>query len=143
MKTTISARAEDIKRKWYLVDANNRVLGDVAVEVANLLRGKNKVTYTPHIDNGDHVVVINAAKVVLTGKKETNKIRHRFTGYVGGHHSETVRQTRARRPEQLVLLAVRGMIPHNKLGRKILTKLRVYRSDKHEQEAQQPTVHSF
>ncbi len=140
---TISAKAEDIKRKWYLVDANNRVLGDVAVEVANILRGKLKVTYTPHIDNGDHVVVINAAKVVLTGRKETNKIHHRFSGYVGGHHSESPRQIRARRPEQLVLLAVRGMIPHNKLGRKILTKLRVFRGDKHEHEAQQPVPHTF
>ena len=124
---TISAKAEDIQRKWYLIDANNRVLGDVAVEAANILRGKNKVTYTPHIDNGDHVVVINAEKVVLTGKKETEKVYRRFSGFVGGHHSDTPRSMRARRPEQLVLLAVRGMIPHNKLGRKILTKLRVYR----------------
>jgi large subunit ribosomal protein L13 len=140
---TISAKAEDIQRKWYLIDANNRVLGDVAVEAANILRGKNKVTYTPHIDNGDHVVVINADKVVLTGKKETEKVYRRFSGYVGGHHSDTPRSIRARRPEQLVLLAVRGMIPHNKLGRKILTKLRVYRGEKHQQEAQQPTVHNF
>ena len=140
---TLSAKAVDIKRKWYLIDANNRVLGDVAVEAANLLRGKGKVTYTPHIDNGDHVVVINAEKVVLTGKKETEKIHHRFSGYVGGHHSEAPRHIRARRPEQLVLLAVRGMIPHNKLGRKILTKIRVYRNDKHEQDAQMPVVHQF
>lgn len=140
---TISAKAEDIQRKWYLIDANNRVLGDVAVEAANILRGKNKVTYTPHIDNGDHVVVINADKVVLTGKKETEKVYRRFSGFVGGHHSDTPRSMRARRPEQLVLLAVRGMIPHNKLGRKILTKLRVYRGEKHNHEAQQPTVHTF
>ncbi len=140
---TISAKAEDIQRKWYLIDANNRVLGDVAVEAANILRGKNKVTYTPHIDNGDHVVVINADKVVLTGKKETEKVYRRFSGYVGGHHSDTPRSIRARRPEQLVLLAVRGMIPHNKLGRTILTKLRVYRGEKHQQEDQQPTVHNF
>ena len=140
---TISAKAEDIQRKWYLIDANNRVLGDVAVEAANILRGKNKVTYTPHIDNGDHVVVINAEKVVLTGKKETEKVYRRFSGFVGGHHSDTPRSMRARRPEQLVLLAVRGMIPHNKLGRKILTKLRVYRGEKHQQEAQMPVVHTF
>ena len=140
---TISAKAEDIQRKWYLIDANNRVLGDVAVEAANILRGKNKVTYTPHIDNGDHVVVINAEKVVLTGKKETEKVYRRFSGFVGGHHSDTPRSMRARRPEQLVLLAVRGMIPHNKLGRKILTKLRVYRGEKHNHEAQQPVAHTF
>src|SRR5262245_12392595 len=94
---TISAKAEDIQRKWYLIDAKDRVLGAVAVEAANILRGKNKVTYTPHIDNGDHVVVINAEKVVLTGKKETEKVHHRFTGFVGGHHSETPRSIRARR----------------------------------------------
>ena len=101
---TLSSKAEDIQRKWYLIDAKDRVLGDVAVAAANILRGKGKVTYTPHIDNGDHVVVINAANVVLTGKKETEKIHHRFSGYVGGHHSEAVRSIRARRPEQLVLL---------------------------------------
>lgn len=140
---TISAKAEDIQRKWYLIDAKDRVLGDVAVEAANILRGKGKVTYTPHIDNGDHVIVINAEKVALTGKKETAKIYHRFTGFVGGHHSDTPRSIRARRPEQLVLLAVRGMIPHNRLGRKILTKLRVYRGEKHNHEAQTPVVHTF
>jgi large subunit ribosomal protein L13 len=140
---TYSAKAENITRKWYLLDAKDRVLGDVAVAAANLLRGKNKVTYTPHIDNGDHVVIINAEKVVLTGRKETEKIYRRFSGYVGGHHSDTPRTIRARRPEQLVMLAVRGMIPHNKLGRKILTKLRIYRGEKHEQEAQQPVAQSF
>jgi large subunit ribosomal protein L13 len=140
---TASAKAADIQRKWYLIDAKDRVLGDVAVQAANLLRGKSKVTYTPHIDNGDHVIVINAEKVVLTGKKETQKIHMRFSGYVGGHHSETPRAMRARRPEQLVQLAVRGMIPHNKLGRKIFTKLRVYRGADHGQTAQQPQVHQF
>jgi large subunit ribosomal protein L13 len=140
---TYAAKAEEITRKWYLIDAKDRVLGDVAVEAANLLRGKGKVTYTPHIDNGDHVVVINAEKVALTGKKETDKEYRRFTGFVGGHHSETPRLIRARRPEQLILLAIRGMIPHNKLGRKILTKLRVYRGEKHEHEAQAPVVHKF
>lgn len=140
---TISAKAEEIQRKWYLIDAKDRVLGDVAVEAANLLRGKGKVTYTPHIDNGDHVIVINAAGVVLTGKKEIEKIYHRFSGYVGGHHSTTPRNIRARRPEQLILLSVRGMIPHNRLGRKILTKLRVYRNEKHSHDAQLPVVHTF
>ena len=140
---TVSAKAEDIQRKWYLIDAKDRILGDVAVEAANILRGKNKVTYTPHIDNGDHVVIINADKVVLTGKKEINKVYHRFSGYVGGHHVDSPRSLRARRPEQIVLLAVRGMIPHNRLGRRIYTKLRVYRGEKHNHEAQQPTVHQF
>lgn len=140
---TVSAKAEEQQRKWYLIDAADRVLGDVAVAAANLLRGKGKVTYTPHIDNGDHVIVINAGKVVLTGRKETDKQYRRFSGYVGGHHSDTPRTLRQRRPEQLILLAVRGMIPHNKLGRKIFTKLRVYRDANHKHEAQQPAVHQI
>ncbi len=140
---TYSAKAEEIQRKWYIIDASNRVLGDVAVAVANLLRGKNKVTYTPHVDNGDHVIVINASKVVLTGKKETGKVYTRFSGYVGGHHSDTPRSLRARRPEKMIHLAVRGMIPHNKLGRKIFTKLRVYSGGEHQQTAQQPEAFTF
>ena len=140
---TYSAKTEEIQRKWYIIDAKDRVLGDVAVIVANILRGKNKVTYTPHVDNGDHVIVINAEKVVLTGKKETNKIYTRFSGYVGGQHSDTPRSLRARRPEKLIHLAVRGMIPHNKLGRKIFTKLRVYRGTEHDHAAQQPVPFTF
>lgn len=140
---TFSAKNEEQKRQWYVIDAANRVVGQIAVEAANLLRGKGKVTYTPHIDNGDHVIIINAEKCVLTGRKETDKVYTRFSGYVGGHHSDTPKTLRARRPEQILMLAIRGMIPHNRLGRKIITKLRIYRGDKHPHEAQSPIEHKF
>lgn len=140
---TFSAKAEEQQRKWYIIDAKDRVVGAIAVEAANLLRGKNKVTYTPHIDNGDHVIIINAEKAVFTGKKETQKEYRRFSGFVGGHHMDTARSLRARRPEQVLMLAVRGMIPHNRLGRQILTKLRINRGEKHPHTAQTPEVHTF
>lgn len=136
--TTFSAKASDIDRKWYIVDASNQPLGRVAVKVANLLRGKQKPIFTPHVDTGDFVVVINADKVRLTGKKETQKEYMSFSGYVGGHKSETVQRRRARRPELLIEHAVKGMIPHNRLGRSIYTKLKVYRGDQHPHGAQQP-----
>jgi large subunit ribosomal protein L13 len=135
---TFSAKASEIERKWYLVDAQNQPLGRVAVKVANLLRGKQKPIFTPHIDSGDFVVVINADKVRLTGKKETQKEYMSFSGYVGGHKSETVERRRARRPELLIERAVKGMIPHNRLGRAVFTKLKVYRGEQHPHEAQQP-----
>ncbi|MBP7950600.1 MAG: 50S ribosomal protein L13 [Verrucomicrobiales bacterium] len=141
---TFSAKAEDIQRKWYVIDAANRVLGDVAVQAANLLRGKNKATYTPHIDNGDFVVVINADKVELTGKKETQKLYRWFTGYVGGHHETTPKQLRAAdKPEKMIYSAVRGMIPHNRLGRQIYGKLRVYKGTEHPHTAQNPQQVQF
>ncbi len=136
---TFSAKAEDIQRKWYVIDAANRVLGDVAVQAANLLRGKYKPTYTPHIDNGDHVVIINADKVVLTGKKETQKLYRWFTGFVGGHHERSAKQLRASgRADKLITHAVRGMIPHNRLGRQIFSKLNVYAGAEHPHTAQNP-----
>jgi large subunit ribosomal protein L13 len=135
---TFSAKASEIERKWYLVDAKNQPLGRVAVKVANLLRGKQKPIFTPHVDSGDFVVVINADKVRLTGKKETQKEYMSFSGYVGGHKSETVERRRTRRPELLIERAVKGMIPHNRLGRAVFTKLKVYRGEQHPHEAQQP-----
>jgi large subunit ribosomal protein L13 len=137
---TFSAKASDVERKWYVVDAANRPLGRVAVTVANLLRGKGKAIFTPHVDTGDFVVVINAEKVRLGGKKEVQKTFMSFSGYVGGHKSESVQQRRERHPELLVEHAVRGMIPHNRLGRSIYTKLKVYRGDQHPHEAQQPIL---
>jgi large subunit ribosomal protein L13 len=137
---TFSAKASDVERKWYVVDAANRPLGRVAVTVANLLRGKGKAIFTPHVDTGDYVVVINAEKVRLSGKKEVQKTFMSFSGYVGGHKSESVQQRRERHPELLVEHAVRGMIPHNRLGRSIYTKLKVYRGDQHPHEAQQPIL---
>ena len=137
---TFSAKASDVERKWYIVDAKDRSLGRVAVTVANLLRGKGKTIYTPHVDTGDFVVVINAEKVRLTGKKETQKKFTSFSGYVGGHKSETAEHRRNRRPELLIEQAVKGMIPHNRLGRALYTKLKVYKGDQHPHAAQQPIV---
>jgi large subunit ribosomal protein L13 len=135
---TFSAKASEIERKWYIIDAKDQPLGRVAVRIANVLRGKNKAIFTPHVDAGDFVVVINAEKVWLGGKKETQKAYMSFSGYVGGHKSETVQQRRQRRPELLIEHAVKGMIPHNRLGRRIFTKLKVYRGDQHPHQAQQP-----
>jgi large subunit ribosomal protein L13 len=135
---TFSAKASEIERKWYIVDAKNQPLGRVAVKVANLLRGKGKAIFTPHVDTGDFVVVINAEKVLLTGKKETQKSFMSFSGYVGGHKSETAARRRQRRPELLIEHAVKGMIPHNRLGRALYTKLKVFRGEEHPHQAQQP-----
>ncbi len=135
---TFSAKAESVDRQWWVIDAKDKVLGQVAVEAACLLRGKNKPTYTPHIDNGDFVVVINAGDVVLSGKKETQKVMTSFSGYVGGHKAENPARLRQRRPIALVERAIRGMIPHNRLGRQIYRKLKVYAGPEHPHEAQQP-----
>ncbi len=135
---TFSAKAETIDRKWWVIDAKDQVLGQVAVAAARLLRGKHKAIFTSHVDCGDFVVVINADKVRLTGKKETDKVYTSFSGYVGGHKSESPQKVRARHPELLVERAVRGMIPHNSLGRSIYTKLKVYAGESHPHEAQQP-----
>ena len=137
---TFSAKANEVNRQWWLVDAADKTLGHVAVRVADLLRGKGKPIFTPHCDTGDHVVVVNADKVRVTGKKETDKSYMSFSGYVGGHKSESFRARRERHPELLVKLAVRGMVPHNRLGRQILQKLKVYRGSEHPHEAQQPVA---
>jgi len=137
---TFSAKATEIPHKWWVIDARNQVLGKVAVKAANLLRGKQKTVFTPHVDAGDFVIVINADKVRLTGKKEEQKTYMSFSGYVGGHKSENVRARRVRHPELLVERAVRGMIPHNRLGRRVYRKLKVYRGDSHPHAAQQPEI---
>jgi large subunit ribosomal protein L13 len=135
---TFSAKASEIDRKWWLIDAKDQVLGHVAVKAANLLRGKEKTLFTPHVDTGDFVIVINAEKVRVTGKKEDQKTFMSFSGYVGGHKSENVQARRARHPELLIERAVRGMIPHNRLGRSVYRKLKVYRGEAHPHSAQQP-----
>ena len=135
---TFSAKASEIPRKWWVIDAKDQILGQVAVKAANLLRGKEKTVFTPHVDTGDFVIVINAEKVRVTGKKEDQKSYMSFSGFVGGHKSENVGSRRARHPELLVERAVRGMIPHNRLGRAIYTKLKVYRGQSHPHAAQQP-----
>jgi large subunit ribosomal protein L13 len=126
------------QRKWHIIDANGAVLGRLAAQVADVLRGKNKPIYTPHLDAGDFVVVINAEKVVLSGKKETNKKFMSYSGWKGGEKYTSVAQVRARQPEKLITHAVRGMVPKNRLGRVLMTKLKVFKGDKHPHAAQQP-----
>ncbi len=135
---TFSAKAQDVDRKWWVIDAKDKVLGQVAVAAANILRGKNKPIFTPHVDTGDFVVVVNADKVILTGKKEQQKVYTSVSGYIGGQKVETAEKLRARRPELLVERAVRGMIPHNRLGRAINKKLKIYNGAEHPHEAQNP-----
>jgi len=135
---TFSAKAEQVERKWHLIDAENQVVGRVAEKAAVLLRGKNKAVYTAHVDTGDFVVVINAEKAVFTGKKEVQKEYMSFSGFVGGHKSETPKSRRGRHPELLIEGAVKGMIPHNRLGRTMLRKLHVYKGAEHPHAAQSP-----
>lgn len=135
---TFSAKAPEVKRQWWVIDAKNQHLGHVAVKAANLLRGKHKAIFTPHVDTGDFVVVINASEVQIGGKKETQKTYMSFSGFVGCHKSETFRQRRERRPELLIERAVKGMIPHNRLGRSIYGKLKVYGGNDHPHAGQNP-----
>lgn len=126
------------ERKWHVINAEGVVLGRLAAQVADVLRGKNKPVYTPHLDAGDFVIVINAEKVVLTGNKETAKRYMSYSGWKGGEKYQTVAQVRAKQPEKLIHHAVRGMIPKNRLGRVLLTKLKVYKGSEHPHAAQQP-----
>ena len=126
------------QRKWHVIDANGAVLGRLAVQVADILRGKNKAVFTPHLDAGDFVVVINAEKVLLTGKKEIDKSFMSYSGWKGGEHYRTVAEVRAKHPERLITHAVKGMIPKNRLGAVLLTKLKVYKGANHPHEAQKP-----
>ncbi len=128
------------ERKWHVIDADGAVLGRLAVQVADVLRGKNKPVYTAHLDAGDFVVVINAEKVKVSGKKETAKEYMSYSGWKGGEKYTTVAQLREKQPDMLIHRAVKGMIPKNRLGRVLLTKLKVYKGDKHPHAAQTPTV---
>src|SRR4051794_30905684 len=128
------------QRKWHVIDADGAILGRLAVQVADILRGKNKPVFTPHLDAGDFVVVINAEKVRVTGKKETDKEYMTYSGWKGGEKYTTVSQLRAKHPEMLIHRAVRGMIPKNRLGRQLLTKLKVFKGPKHPHAAQQPAA---
>jgi large subunit ribosomal protein L13 len=128
------------QRKWHVIDANGAVLGRVAVQVADILRGKNKPVYTPHLDAGDFVVVINAEKVLVTGKKETDKKFMSYSGWKGGEKYTSVERIRASHPEKLITHAVRGMVPKNRLGRVLMTKLKVYKGGQHPHAAQQPAT---
>ena len=133
---TYSAKKESVERGWYLVDADGKVMGRLAAEIARRLRGKHKPVYTPHIDTGDFIVVVNAEKIVFTGKKLTDKIYYHHTGYPGGLKSTTADKMLAGKPEELLLNTVRGMLPKNSLGRQMLKKLKVYKGDKHPHKAQ-------
>jgi len=126
------------QRKWHVVNADGAVLGRLAAQVANILRGKNKPVYTPHLDAGDFVVVVNAEKVVVSGKKETDQKFMTYSGWKGGEKFTSVEQVRARHPEKLITHAVRGMVPKNRLGRVLMTKLKVYKGSDHPHSAQQP-----
>jgi len=138
INNTFSAKAEDIERKWYIVDAENKVLGRLAVEVAKVLRGKNKPEFTPHVDTGDFVVITNAHKIDLTGQKFDQKYYLRYTGYIGGQKKTTVKEMLTKHPERIIEHAIKGMIPKNKLGRQVIKKLKIYASDEHPHEAQKP-----
>jgi large subunit ribosomal protein L13 len=128
------------ERKWHVIDAEGAVLGRLAVQIADVLRGKNKPVFTPHLDAGDFVVVINADKVLVTGKKETEKHYMSYSGWKGGERFRSVAEVRQRQPEQLIMHAVKGMIPKNRLGRQLLTKLKVYKGTAHPHAAQQPAI---
>lgn len=137
---TFMAKPQEVERKWYVVDASGKTLGRLASEVAKILRGKHKPIYTPHVDTGDHVIIINAEKVQLTGKKLDQKVYRRHSRYPGGMKEITYRQLMKTKPDFAVYEAVRGMLPHNSLGRKMIKKLRVYAGPNHNHEAQKPEM---
>lgn len=137
---TFMAKPLEVERKWYVIDASGQTLGRLASEVASILRGKHKAIYTPHVDTGDFVIVINADKIILTGNKLDQKKYRRHSGYPGGLKEMTYRSLLDKRPEKAIEVAVKGMLPHNRLGRKMFTKLKVYRGSEHPHQAQQPEV---
>lgn len=138
MKTTQVAKKEDVTRDWYLVDVDSKVLGRVATQIANVLRGKNKPTFTPSVDTGDFVIVVNAEKIALTGKKMSDKVYYSHSGYVGGLKEITAGKLIEKKPEDLLKKAVKGMLPKNKLARHMLKKLKIYSGDAHPHSAQNP-----
>jgi len=135
---TYSPKPQDVERKWYVIDAEGEVLGRLAAKVANVVRGKHKPIWAPHADVGDFVVVINADKVRLTGRKADTKVYYRHSGYPGGLKTIPFRRMQAKRPEFVIREAVRGMLPHNRLGRQVLKHVKIYASSTHPHEAQQP-----
>jgi large subunit ribosomal protein L13 len=139
MKTmTVGARPESVKQDWYVVDASGKTLGRLASELARRLRGKHKPVYTPHVDTGDYIVVVNAEKIAVTGNKLKDKMYYRFTGYIGNLKSESLGQALDAHPERVIETAVKGMLPKNPLGRAMYRKLKVYKGSEHPHSAQQP-----
>lgn len=141
--TTYSIKKDDIERKWYIIDAEGKPLGRVATEAAKLLRGKHKPTFTPHMDVGDHVIILNCEKVILTGHKLDQKMYRHHSGYIGGMKEVVARDMLANNPEKAMMLAVKGMLPHNSLGRQSIKKLRIYAGTEHENQAQKPEKWEF
>jgi large subunit ribosomal protein L13 len=137
------ANAQNIERKWYVIDAEGKTLGRLASEVASILRGKHKPTYTPHVDTGDHVILLNASKIQLTGKKLTDKIYYRHSLHPGGLKTRTALEMRTNYPERMLELAIKGMLPKNSLGRQMFKKLHVYAGSEHPHQAQQPEVYEL
>ena len=137
---TISAKPEEVKRGWYLVDADGRTLGRLATELARRLRGKHKPIYTPHVDTGDYIVVVNAARIRVTGQKMKDKTYYRYTGYIGNMKTESLEHLMDRAPDRALRIAVKGMLPKNPLGRAMYKKLKVYAGPEHPHAAQQPQV---
>lgn len=135
---TYATKPEDIERRWWVVDAEGKILGRLASEVAKILRGKHKPYFAPHLDTGDYVIVINAAKIRVTGKKLDDKIYYRHSGYPGGLRSTTLAEMLKKRPTRVIRLAVRGMLPHNRLGRAMMRKLKIYEGESHPHQAQNP-----
>jgi large subunit ribosomal protein L13 len=138
MMKTVHMRKEDVEKTWYLIDASGKVLGRLASEIAKILRGKNKAIFSPHVDTGDFVIVVNAEKVTLTGDKLQGKVYYHHSGYPGGLKAIAAEKLLAKKPEELLKRAVKGMLPKNKLGNKVFKKLKVYAGPKHPHEAQQP-----
>lgn len=141
--TTYSLKKNEIERKWYIIDAAEKPLGRVATEAAKLLRGKHKPTFTPNMDAGDHVIIINCAKVILTGNKLNQKVYRHHSGYIGGMKEISAKDMLSKNPEKAMMLAVKGMLPHNTLGRETIKKLRVYAGSEHENQAQKPEMWNF
>lgn len=141
--STFMAKTGEVSRKWYILDAEGKPLGRVAAKAAHILRGKHKTTYTPHVDCGDHVIIINCSKAILTGKKLEQKKFYWHTGWIGGLKSESYKDMMANKADKAMMIAVNGMLPNNTLGRAALTRLRVYKDASHKQEAQKPEVCEF
>ncbi|HOD92355.1 MAG TPA: 50S ribosomal protein L13 [Clostridia bacterium] len=137
---TFMAKADSIEKKWYVIDANGQTLGRLASEIAKILIGKNKPEFTPSVDTGDYVIVVNAEKVVVTGKKETQKMYRRHTGYIGGLKEVVYKDLMAKHPDRIITQAVKGMLPKNTLGRHMLKKMKVYAGSEHNHQAQNPVV---
>lgn len=143
MRTTFMANDSNVERKWYVIDAEDLRLGRLSTEVASILRGKHKPTYTPHVDTGDYVIIVNAEKIELTGNKLTDKMYYNHSGYTGGMRERNAFEMKTKYPEEMIETAVRGMLPKGSLGRKMFKKLHVYRGPEHNNQGQQPEVYEL